>query len=357
MGLMDAHPTVFAVGHDYQILVPVSGECTMWVEVGGRSYYDHSNGILRSGRFLHKAIVPQGALDKAKSYRVNLRRIIERKPYFTEAGEVESFDYGFRPVEQKESYRIINLADAHSLVKAPIEAGSHFGDGLDLLVLNGDVPDHSGDMELIRSIYAISGGITKGEVPAVFSRGNHDMRGTAAEHLADYSPTDGGKSYYTFTAGPIWGIVLDTGEDKDDECAEYGHTVCCKAFREEEEEFLKETISKGEFKDYPVRIIISHNPFVYRGNSALDMEMERFKRWCALLREVKASVWLTGHLHKCFLEQPGGPHDTYGSPAPLLCSSALSRDEGAFLHAAGALTVSMDGALHAEFPIVQSQTR
>ena len=54
-----------------------------------------------------------------------------------------------------------------------------------------------------------------------------------------FTPTDAGRSYYEFRAGPVWGLSLDTGEDKVDGCPEYGHTVCCEAFREEEEAWLR----------------------------------------------------------------------------------------------------------------------
>lgn len=41
-----ALPTVYAVGSDYVIIVPVNEPCLMWVGVGNEEYYDDSNGIL-----------------------------------------------------------------------------------------------------------------------------------------------------------------------------------------------------------------------------------------------------------------------------------------------------------------------
>ncbi len=97
-----AEPSVFAVEDRYQICVIVASECTMWVEVGGKNYYDHSNGILRSGKYLHKVELPMNKLDDAKKYTVFLRPIIERKPYFTETKEPVSAEYTFSPMEKKE---------------------------------------------------------------------------------------------------------------------------------------------------------------------------------------------------------------------------------------------------------------
>ncbi len=91
-------PVVYAVGHDYQIMVPVACETLMWVQVGDRCYYDDSNGILRSNTTTHRMTVPMAELDQAKKYTVCFRRMIERKPYFSVTGDVEYFESEFRPV-------------------------------------------------------------------------------------------------------------------------------------------------------------------------------------------------------------------------------------------------------------------
>ncbi len=334
-------PSVYAVGDEYQICALVNSECTMWVEVEGKCYFDHSNGILRSGRFLHIAHVPMTELDGAKKYTVYLRRINERKPYFTDFGNTESSEFTFKPCVKKEKYNIINLADAHSLVDEPIRSGSFFGDELDLLVMNGDIPNHCGNIEYFKAIYLISGGITKGAVPCIFSRGNHDMRGIYAEQLADYTPTMNGRSYYTFKVGPIWGVVLDAGEDKADTCPEYGHTVCCSAFRDEEDRFLDEVIEKGEYKNAGIRLIICHHPFTFRLDPPFDIEQERYAGWAKKLQKISPTAMLSGHLHEMFAENPGGVHDTFGAPCPVICTSLYGKNPG--YHCSGAVTLSSDG--------------
>lgn len=330
----------------------------MWVEVGGERFCDHSNGILRSGRFLHKATIPIKLLDKAKSYTLCLQRLNERKPYFTDYGEIERHTFTFRPVRSKSSYNIINLADAHCLVRAPIKSGSYFGDKLDLLILNGDIPNHSGDINYFKAIYQIAGGITKGQIPCIFSRGNHDMRGIYGEELENYTPTRNGKSYYTFRLGPIWGIVLDTGEDKKDTHAAYGCTICCSHFREEEEKFLDRVIKTGDYKKSPIRLIISHQPFARKSSLPdgasfpFDFEKERYQRWSRKLKKIKANLWLTGHLHECFFENKGDFHDAYGYPCPLLCSSKVeidNEDGDIGSHTSGAVTIKKDGTLNVKF--------
>lgn len=339
--LLLAHPSVFAVEDRYQICVIVSAECTMWVQVGDRNYYDHSNGILRSGKYLHKVELPMKKLDEAKSYKVWLRPIVERKPYYTETLPPVEAEYSFTPIAKKEAYNIINIADAHNLVDEPIKAGSYFDKDLDLLVLSGDIPNHAGDVEYFKAIYQIAGGITSGSVPCVYARGNHDMRGIYGEQLTDYSPSNRGLSYYTFKLGEIWGIVLDCAEDKPDTNVEYGFTICCKEFREEETDFLLDELAKEEWKSYPIRLIVVHHPFSHKISPPFDIEQERYALWSRELKKISPTLMISGHLHECFFEQPGGAHDTFGFPCPIACVSWV--DGGQHKYIGGAITISSSG--------------
>lgn len=339
-GIISVDPSVYAVNDEYQICVLVKRECTMWVEVGGKAYYDHTNGILRSDSFLHIAHVPQEALDAAGGYKVYVREIIERKPYNTICGGVESAEYTFRPLIEKDEYNIINLADSHSQVDAPVASGSYFGNDLDLLIMNGDIIDNSGSIDSFKIPYLISGNITKGQVPCIYSRGNHELRGIYAEQLADYTPTDNGKSYYTFRLGPVWGIVMDAGEDKADSNPEYGHTVACEAFRDEEGKFLDEVIASEEWKGASVRLIISHVPLVIKMNAPYNSEEARYAEWSRKLAKIEPTLWLSGHLHNCFLEAPGDRNNTLGYPCPLVCSSY--QNSANRQHTSGAIILTDD---------------
>ncbi len=335
MSFLASPPSVFAVGRDYWICAVVNAETTFGVEVAGRVHWDHSNGTLCSRRTLHEsawlhlARVPQAALDAAGAYTILLRQIVNRQPYYTECGETETLRFPFRPVPAQGPVHIVNLADAHSLVDEPVAAGRHFGDDLDLLVLNGDIPNHSGETLFFEAIYQIAGRITAGARPCVFARGNHDMRGNAAELLADYTPTDRGRSYFTFRAGPIWGIVLDAAEDKADDSPEYGNTVCSEPFRREEDEFLDRVLSSREWEDAPLRLVVSHKPLAHELPPPFDIERDLYRSWCSKLRAVRPHLHLSGHLHECFVERPGGDHDDYGLPCLHVCSSLIRWEEPA----------------------------
>ena len=342
-----ALPTVYAVADKYVIIVPVNEPCLMWVGIGENEYYDDSNGILRSGRLTHKMTVPMAELDAARSYTVRWRKMIERKPYRSEVGEIEEYTSAFRPIDpNKERINIYNIADAHNRVDGPINAGKYFertGEDLDLLILNGDIPNHSGDVAYFEAIHRIAAGVTGGEIPVVFARGNHDTRGVCAELIEDYTPTDNGVSYYTFRLGPVWGIVMDCAEDKPDDHVEYAHTICCEDFRRRETRWLEALCNaeKPEYSDGGIKykIVVVHNPFTERRNPPFDIEEDTFAHWASLLREnVKPHLMICGHVHKCYVTYPGGERDAFGQPCPIVAASKLSKDDLSFF-VGGAITL------------------
>ena len=321
-------PAVFAVENDYIIAVRVNEPCVMWVEVADESYYDQSNGILRSATTLHKMKLPASVLDGAGKYTVCYRRVIERKPYFSKLEEVERVEFSFRSVPKDEA-RAYHVADAHGIVESTVAAASTFAElhgGIDFLILNGDVIDHSGAVENFDAIYEIAARITGGCVPIVFSRGNHDTRGIYAENIADYTPTRDGFSYFTFRLGSIWGMVLDCGEDKLDDNEEYGHTICCRDFRMGETRYLESVIARAdeEYNQEGVtkRIITCHVPFTERFEPPFNIEEDTYAYWTRLIGEnIKPDVMICGHLHKMLLFKPGSEYDAYGQSFPVSVTS------------------------------------
>ena len=338
-------PIVYAVRDTYQIMVPVTCETVMWVRVGDKCFYDDSNGILRSAISTHRMTVPAKLLNEVKSYTVCYRVIHERKPYFTDAGDVMYYESSFRPVE-KSPVHIYHIADAHNRVAGPVAAGRFFGEELDLLILNGDIPNHSGEIEFFTNIHEIAAQLTNGEIPVIFSRGNHDTRGIYAEKIEEHTPTDHGRSYYTFRLGHIWGIILDGGEDKPDDHPEYGYTICCEDFRRRETEYIKEVIencrSEYEAEGVENRLVICHIPFTEKYNEPFDIDEEVYIEWARLLKEhVHPQLMICGHKHKLYVSPIGCERDHRGQPCPVVVASRPKKKEE-FPFYGGALTLYPD---------------
>lgn len=323
---MLTYPTVFAVGDRYNIFVPFSDEVIMWVKVGDRAYYDHCNGILRSNTHMHRVELPISALDEAKCYTVVYKKMIERKPYFSTSEPERELTLDFKPVGNDGEINIYHIADAHNLVDEPVAAGQLFGEDLDLLVLNGDIPNHSGDINNFNAICEIASGVTQGQRPVVFARGNHDARGIHAEDMPNYIPIRNGKTYYTFRVGCVWGILLDCGEDKRDTNEEYGGTVCFHQFREEETDFIREVIANAD-KEYAAegvkyKLLISHVDFAHVDNPPFDIEREIYSEWTRLMREfVKPDLAIHGHHHQTFISRVGSDFDSLGQPCTAIIGS------------------------------------
>lgn len=319
-------PIVYAVGKNYQIMVPVNCETLMWAEVGGKCFYDDVNGILRSNCTTHRMTVPMDRLDAAGEYKICYRVVNERKPYYSDVSDIFEYSSAFYPVKE-DGARFFHIADTHNQVDKPVAAAKTFGD-IDFLILNGDLPDHSGDIKNFTTIHRIAAEITNGEKPVVFSRGNHDMRGIYAENIAEHTPTDKGNSYYTFRLGSIWGMVLDCGEDKPDDHIEYGHTICCEDFRKRELEFIKKVIENAhkeyEAEGIKTKIIVAHDPFTeYLPKQLSEEDMETYKKWAKLLREyIKPHVMICGHVHQAYITNVGDELDNLGQACPVVVGSA-----------------------------------
>ncbi len=322
--IIKTSPAVFAVGDNYQIMVEVAFPTLMWAEVGGEEYFDDSNGIIRSAVTTHRITIPKAELEAAGGYTLFARKIIERKPYFSETEEPISEYYSFNAVRPGKviAYQI---ADAHNMVKAPVDACRAFekkyGE-IDVLIMNGDIPDHSGRIENFHNIYEIASQLTNGSKPIIFSRGNHDTRGIYAENIADHTPVDNGNSFFEVRLGDLHAIVLDCGEDKVDSHAEYGHTVCCHAFRKRETKWLDKLMSNFDKASTKHRVVIAHNPFTWNHPDPFDIENEIYSHWADVLKtRFSPEVFIAGHLHELTISLPGDEHDHLGHPCTVVSGS------------------------------------
>ncbi|MBP3918837.1 MAG: metallophosphoesterase [Clostridia bacterium] len=339
-------PVVFAAGDDYQIMVPVYAQALFWVEIGTQKYYDHTNGIMVSDTDMHRVSVPQNVLDEAYEYTVVYRKIIDRKPYFPETEDEVRCTFAFHPVrslEETDTIRFYHISDVHGHPSPAIQAGSFFGDDLDFLILNGDIIDHSGDTKNFEVIFQIAEALTHGTKPVICARGNHDMRGFCAERIKDYTPAVNGKTYYPVRLGSLYFILLDCAEDKNDDSTEYGHTVACHAFREEQTAYLKGLIAHAnQMYDAPGIVhtfAVAHTPFTTVQPKPFDIEQDLYREWVTLLSEnVHPDLLICGHMHKVEWYLPGSSHDHFGQTFPTVVAAEPKGD--AFI--GGAFTVTKD---------------
>ena len=350
--LMPYFPGVYAVGEEYQILMLFSAEATVKVQVGEATFYDDLCGVLRSSSLIHRITLPMSVLDAAGEYTVICQKIIDRKAYFPEMEAEERVSFDFRPLPRDRALNIYHISDTHNMVEEPVAAGAYFGDALDLLILNGDIPNHAGKHEHLETVFKLASGVAKGNIPVICTRGNHDTRGRCAEDFLSYVPHKNGKTYYTVRLGSVWALILDCGEDKDDDHEEYGGTTCFHHFRLAQTEFIREVIRNAE-SEYLApgvehRLVICHIPFTFSKEVApFDIEKEIYAEWSRLMREeIRPELMLFGHRHVTEIWEKGSKSDIYGQACPAVVGSRPIRNkttgEKAFVGCA--LTLDKDRA-------------
>ncbi len=328
-------PAVFAAHDEYQIMVLVNSPCLMWVKVGNECFYDDSCGILRSETDVHRMCVPSSLLDKEKKYTVCDRKMTERLAYYSKTEDVFETEFEFRPVQDGKMNTYL-IADAHNMVKPCVDAAKEFEKqygSLDFLILGGDIPNDSSCTDNFENIYDIISFVTGGNIPTVFAKGNHDMRGICADRLEDYIPIENGVSYYSFRLGSMWGLVLDCGEDKNDDFNSYGNTICCHAFRRKQTQFIKNIIANAE-KEYNApdvknKVVFCHVNFTMQSQEPFNIEEDLYKEWTSMLNEhIKPDIMICGHDHKQkFIDKGMWEGDLCSHAFPIVVGSAPNTQE------------------------------
>lgn len=299
-------PAVYAVEDTYQIVWYTTAKSVAWVEIGGRRYYDAAAGNIRSGRKIHKVTVPMAVLDTEKSYSVHAKGTYIHHGYFALKGREVSKSYGFRPVENRAPLRFQHISDTHNQSVWALRSAQYFGEKLDFILLNGDIANGAESRREFLKILKIAGNAAKGEIPVVYARGNHENRGPAAAELAQYTGCSGaGNFYFEVRLGPVWMLVLDCGEDKEDGHREYSGMVDFAVYREREEQWLDAVLARPaesyRAEGVGYRILVCHIPF----NVLNSPEPERYTRWAEKLNAAGLDFAIHGHTHTCHFLEPG----------------------------------------------------
>ena len=295
-------PVVYAVEDKYQIVFSTSSEATGWVEIGDKSYYDTYNGSSKKFTMIHKIEVPMTALDAAKEYTAHTQRSIYCGPFGGFMGRDVKLTTKFTPVDTSDGIKYLSFSDVHMNAKYAAFTASYVQD-YDFLVLAGDLISDVETFDDANYNNLVAYKITKGEKPVVYARGNHDVKGRYAEELHKFVGAKGDKFYYNFYFNDIYGLVLDIGEDHDDDWWEYYGTSHYEEYRDEQIAFLEKEVEKHEYDNYQYHLGVCHIPPVfvnYRKNH--EHVKAEFTR---LLNLMDIDMFLCGHQHDLMIFEPG----------------------------------------------------
>lgn len=297
-------PVVYAVGDDYQIVFSSSVESRAWVTINDERYFENYNGSNSSDDKIHKVIVPMNVLDEAKEYEIHSQKFTYRGPFGGFKGRDISAKYSFKPVDVSNGLEYYNISDIHMAKKASYDAQKHYD--YELLVIAGDIVSMMDTYQDANYVNEIAHEMTNGKVAVVYARGNHEIKGKYAEEFHKFVGADGEKFYYTFKLGGpngVYGVVLDMGEDHDDDYWEYYDTANYNQFREEQFAMLDAEIELQEFKNYNYQLAVCHIPPVFVNNRKNHEEEKA--TYTKLLNQMGIDMCISGHQHDLFIFEPG----------------------------------------------------
>ncbi len=177
----------------------------------------------------------------------------------------------------------------------------------DFVVFNGDCIDNPKDHDQATEfIKFLTGTINGSSIPAIFIRGNHEIRNAYSIGLRKHFDYTGGRTYGAFNWGDTRIVILDCGEDKKDDHKEYSGLNDFTSFREEQARFLKEELSSKSFRKADKRILIHHIPIygMLGGNLCEPL-------WKPLLDKAPFDAAFNAHTHRYAFHPAGSSENNY----------------------------------------------
>lgn len=285
-------PAVFDLGtENYVVMFETDLKGTGFVKVNyeGRekTYWDAPSGIIATHDTVHKVEVPKEIL-RGNKYRVGSQYVPFKYAYSAKKGHTEeSKEYAFKGIPKDDGIKILCITDIHEREEMVRQSLRYFNDEYDMLLLLGDITsDFMKKEKFTKGILADAAEFSKGEIPVVYTRGNHETRGEYASGLLSYFPTSTGEFYYTFDFGALSAVVLDAGEDKEDDHEEYSGLIDFHSYRQKEYKWI--TSLKADRFQGKYKLVFCHHPEISR-----HFRMD----WLSPFRDMGFDLLVGGHYH------------------------------------------------------------
>lgn len=293
-----------------------SQSTTSWVEYGqttalSKIARNSQHGLFDANMPVEKAVLTDLKPGTKYYYRAVSVEIKEYRAYYVEYGDTLYSDiYSFTtPHHNMNSFSFLAFNDVHDRPEFIGDVVNREED-FDFVALLGDIMGHIDDeKDIISNILAPASEYFATEKPFFYVRGNHEARGPEARKLMDYIETPGNNFFYTFKYGPVFFIVLDTGEDKPDTNQYYYGLADFDHYRAQQGAWLDEVVNSKEFMEAKFRVLLIHWPVLLREVVASD-EIHRHGRrnaqehFAGLLHNNGIDLQLCGHTHRYEVIKP-----------------------------------------------------
>ncbi len=272
------NPVVYISGEDeYNIVWMTSTVAMSYVTINysGKTYnfYDQDNGVVRTDDKIHTVRVPMQYLDGAGSYTVNSTAVTSRSDYTVALDAKVSLTSAFKGYHNQSSINIGVISDSHlsyntasrtTATNGRLSLASQLPDiwgGVDMLIQNGDITDSMESLSDLELTLEEAYRVTNGSLPILYAKGNHECRGEYSYKIIKYLSYSNGEFFSKWKYGPIAGITIDLGEDKEDSSTSYYGLTDMDHYFEYQYEWLS---SMGGYGDGQYHLLVCHGPDLSR---------------------------------------------------------------------------------------------
>jgi len=166
----------------------------------------------------------------------------------------------------------------------------------------------------------------------LYTRGNHETRGTQANSIDRYLGAPGAdRWYFTTRIGPVWIAVFDAGEDKLNSHEEYQGLAYFEEYRDRETAYFERVVANAATEyaaeGVELRLLVSHIP-VGRAGGYPQVQA----RWVELSNRMDIDLALFGHNHAAAFHMTG--YNGLGMPVIIGSRPAHAAEDGVFIAAA-----------------------
>lgn len=291
---------VFDTGDVYTVEFISNRNGLGFVEVSrdGRTetYYHTEHGKRVAHTTIHQIEIPKEKLQGA-TYRAGVKSVlftVSNQTFFGNTTYGQSIH--FKSPANDEGATFFTVSDVHTQPKGAVKAIEKHFDELDFIVCLGDMVSFSGNHYDLTMLVDSMARLSKGALPVVFTRGNHELMGEGANAIEDYIPTPTGQFYYTFTYNNAYFIVNDMGADKPDDNRGFSGLSDGVNYRLSQHDFFEDAIQNAS-GDYVIHL--SHIP-ISTESEPLKSNLEGIIQ----MLSGKIDLSIAGHTHRFLVEEP-----------------------------------------------------
>ncbi|MGV3538873.1 MAG: metallophosphoesterase [Rufibacter sp.] len=317
-GVMKSQPYLQQPGKDHMTVRWVTHtRCFSWVEYGqspdklDQKAVQVEDGLVQADNTIHAITLTGLQPGKTYYYRAHstaVKSLVRRKVNLGDTQASEVFSFTTLPLKQ-DQVALLVFNDIHDRP----ESFGHLmqfqeGGKKDFVLLNGDMfnSEESEDQVINHLLVPLTQQFAS-RTPFYFCRGNHELHGNFSRQLPDYFDGQEHKFYYSVQYGPVYALIMDSGESKEDDNEVHGGIIqAFDAYREAQARWLAQEVQKKAFKEAKYRIVFVHHP-LYHMNEDIHANLHCRKLWGPTFNKAKIDLMVSGHTHKAGIHpaEPG----------------------------------------------------